>query len=113
MRYNARVELSPASTWRQKDFSRSFTATTRGILAKNGILKTSARLWDNDPFYAGFKSGNFDFTVVGFASATNLTLPQDSSIVSVLLSLTESLRQKNPSDKDTVILGDFPSPPPA
>ncbi len=112
LRYNARVELSPASTWRQKGFFTFLYRDDRVASSqKMGFLKTSARLWDNDPFYAGFKSGNFDFTVVGFASATNLTLPQDSSIVSVLLSLTESLRQKNPNDKDTVILGDFPFTP--
>lgn len=60
-------------------------------------------VFEREPYTASFRSGNFDFTLVGIH-----TKPDDAySEIGNLTYVVYSILSKNPNEKDVIILGDF------
>jgi len=60
-------------------------------------------VFEREPYIASFRSGNFDFTLVGIH-----TKPDDaSSEIGNLTHVVYDVLSKNPNEKDVIALGDF------
>jgi len=60
-------------------------------------------IFEREPYIASFRSGNFDFTLVGIH-----TKPDDAnSEIGHLADLANSILAENPSEKDIIVMGDF------
>jgi endonuclease/exonuclease/phosphatase family metal-dependent hydrolase len=60
-------------------------------------------IFEREPYIASFRSGNFDFTLVGIH-----TKPEDAnSEIGHLADVVTSILAENPSEKDIIVMGDF------
>jgi uncharacterized repeat protein (TIGR02543 family) len=60
-------------------------------------------VFEREPYIASFRSGNFDFTLVGIH-----TKPEDAnSEIGHLADVVTSVLAENPSEKDIIVMGDF------
>jgi endonuclease/exonuclease/phosphatase family metal-dependent hydrolase len=60
-------------------------------------------VFEREPYIASFRSGNFDFTLVGIH-----TKPDDAnSEIGHLADVANSILAENPSEKDIIVMGDF------
>lgn len=67
------------------------------------LYDDSDDVFEREPYVASFKSGNFDFTLVGIHIK-----PSDAySEIANLEDVYHSVRKKNPGEFDTIFMGDF------
>ncbi len=60
-------------------------------------------VFEREPYIASFRSGNFDFTLVGIH-----TKPDDAySEIDNLAVVVDSVQSENPNEKDIIVMGDF------
>jgi deoxyribonuclease-1-like protein len=77
--------------------------TVEFIEDSNYVYDDVDDLFEREPYLASFRSGNFDFTLVGIH-----TKPDDAySEIGNLTYVVYSTLSKNPKEKDIIILGDF------
>lgn len=67
------------------------------------LFHDSDDIFEREPYIASFKSGNFDFTLVGIHVKPNDAEKEIASLDIVVNSILE----KNPSEKDVIVMGDF------
>ena len=60
-----------------------------------------------EPFYAGFKAGNFDFILITvhilYGHSENARIPE----ITALTEVYKTIEKANPNEKDIIVLGDF------
>jgi hypothetical protein len=60
-------------------------------------------VFEREPYIVSFRSGNFDFTLVGIH-----TKPDDAySEISNLAFVVSSILSENPDERDIIVIGDF------
>lgn len=60
-------------------------------------------VFEREPYIATFRSGNFDFTLVGIH-----TKPEDATAeIGHLADVVHSVETKKPNEKDVIVMGDF------
>lgn len=81
-----------------------YNSETVGFIeGSNYVYDDVDDVFEREPYIASFRSGNFDFTLVGIH-----TKPDDAySEIGNLTYVLQSLLLENPDEKDVIILGDF------
>ena len=67
------------------------------------IYNDTNDVFEREPYITSFKSGNFDFTLVGIHIK-----PDDADAeIGYLVDVVNSILTKNPNEKDIIVMGDF------
>jgi deoxyribonuclease-1-like protein len=79
------------------------TETIQFIQGSDYVYADVNDVFDREPYIASFKSGNFDFVLVGIH-----TKPDDAyNEIGNLTSVVSSILTANPNEKDIMVMGDF------
>ena len=79
------------------------TETVEFIEGSDYVYNDLDDVFEREPYIASFRSGNFDFTLVGIH-----TKPDDAySEIAHLDDVVESIETANPGEKDIIVMGDF------
>ena len=79
------------------------TETVQFIQGSDYVYNDVNDVFEREPYIAVFKSGNFDFVLVGIH-----TKPDDAyNEIGNLSLVVSSIQTKNPDEKDIIIMGDF------
>ena len=79
------------------------TKTVRFIGGESYVYNDIGNIFEREPYIASFKSGNFDFILVGIR-----TKPNDATAeIANLASVVTSVLTKKPGEKDIIVLGDL------
>ena len=108
MGYSYQYELSPPLGKNTQDYHAFLYRDDRVTLVKTGKLYSSEKnQLSRAPFYASFKSGNFDFTLVSvyIPDMDDLTLKR-REILS-LADVYNDVQNEDVAEQDVLLLGDF------
>ncbi len=73
------------------------------IEASDYVYNDTNDVFEREPYIVSFRSGNFDFTLVGIH-----VRPDDAmSEISHLVDVVDSILAKNPNEEDIIVTGDF------
>jgi len=79
------------------------TETVEFIEGSNYVYMDKADVFEREPYIASFRSGNFDFTLVGIHTKPEDTVTEIGALVDVF----DSVIAKNPDEKDVILIGDL------
>ena len=91
-----------------------------GFLYRKGIVRkvTEGRLYEEEndefirePFYATFKAGNFDFTLITIHVLYGSSKAERRPEVKKLATVYQKIQDEDPAEQDIILLGDFNFPP--
>ena len=77
--------------------------TVEFILDSDYIYDDINDVFEREPYIASFKSGNFDFTLVGIHTKPDDAYSEIGNLTLVVLSIQEA----RPNEKDIIVMGDF------
>ena len=112
MGYTYNYEVSPKVGKAIKEIYAFFYRQDKVTVTQRGKLYTDViDKFIREPYYASFRSGNFDFTLVTihalFGNNENERRPEIQELATVY----KHIQDENPREQDIIILGDFNFPP--
>lgn len=75
------------------------------------LYNDTADVFIREPYYASFKSGNFDFTLITIHLLFGKNEKERRPELKYLAQAYTEIKKANPEEKDVIILGDFNFPP--
>ena len=79
------------------------TETVEFLHGSDYVYDDASDVFEREPYIASFRSGNFDFTLVGIH-----TKPSDAySEISNLTLVVASIQEAKPDERDIIVMGDF------
>src|SRR6185295_6400397 len=68
-------------------------------------------IYERDPYYASFRAGKFDFTLVGVHITFGKSKQARKAEIEKLRDVYEQVQLSNGSEQDVLLMGDFNMPP--
>lgn len=79
------------------------TETVHFIQGSDYVYDDVDDVFEREPYIAGFKSGNFDFMLVGIHTKPDYAYNEIGNLTLVV----SSVQTTNPNEKDIIVMGDF------
>lgn len=108
-----RYEASPPVGQGVKELYAFLYRTDRVLVKKPGaVIKEEAKKFIRPPYYATFKAGQFDFTLLTIhALYKSKNAPERKLEFDALAKVFANLERADPHEHDLILLGDFNDPP--